>query len=118
MGKQIARLFTRVRMADMRKRMLSFVLPVFMLLCQQGAAWHQISHLGIELASFVEPGQHTHDGSCESCLAFDHLATVAVADGTTLRLSSFGDVLAPAEPVPSFASPPPALRNRGPPVLL
>jgi len=102
----------------MRKLAIALVLPLLLLVCQQGALWHEIGHLSSALAP---AGEHKHqpaDEVCVSCLAFEHLATAAKPDVVPLRLALFGRVLAPAERVQSVASGPPAQRNPGPPAIL
>jgi hypothetical protein len=105
----------------MRKLLLSFLLPVVLLLSQQGAVMHEMSHLA-EATSRVAGGQdraahQPGDLQCEACLAFAHLAGVATANVVPPALLSFSFQI-PANEAPVFiaADAPPA-RSRGPPVL-
>jgi hypothetical protein len=101
----------------MRKLYLSFVLPLFMLLSQQGAAWHEIGHLRSP-APLEQGKQQPADKLCESCLAFAHLSAAAKPDIPTLALPPFAHALPPADAVAFVAADAPTQRSRGPPSFL
>jgi hypothetical protein len=103
----------------MRKLLLTLLLPFVLLVSQQGAVTHEMTHLAVDAArasggkgaSVQQPG----DLQCEACLAFAHLAGVATADVVAPALLSFSFPL-PANVAPAFiAADAPAARSRGPP---
>ena len=101
----------------MRKLYLSLVLPLLMLLSQQGAVWHEIGHLGSG-SSPVEQKKQPVDKVCESCLAFAHLAAAAKPEVASVQLADFEFALAAADAVPFIAADAPTQRSRGPPTFL
>lgn len=118
----------------MRKHLLHLLLPLFMLLSQQGAVWHGIGHLtdaqgrghataGATVAHddgrpHADPDERSADQLCELCLAFDDLAASARSEPPALALVEAVHVLAPRREPASRAEPAPQPRSRGPPVLL
>lgn len=106
----------------MRKLLLSLLLPVVMLLSQQGAVMHELGHL-TDAVSRAASGQSTSgqqpgDLQCEACLAFAHLAGVATATVVPPALLSFSFGI-PASEAPVFiAADAPTARSRGPPTFL
>jgi len=104
--------------AAMRKLLLAFLLPVFLLLSQQGAMQHELGHLSAELKA---PGSSTHapgDLQCEACLAFAHLAGIATTQVPPPALLSFGFHLALVDAPAFIAADAPSARSRGPPTVL
>jgi hypothetical protein len=102
----------------MRKFYLSLVLPLLMLLSQQGAVWHEIGHLA-DVPSPVEQGkQQPVDKLCESCLAFAHLAVAAKPEVPALMMPGFSHTRPAANAVRFIAADTPAQRSRGPPNFL
>jgi hypothetical protein len=110
----------------MRKLLFAFLLPVILLLSQQGAVLHEIGHV-TDLAGRVDtragaPGREggSHQASdlpCQACLAFAHLAGVATATVVPPALLSFGFHF-PVIEAPAFvAADAPAARSRGPPAV-
>jgi len=108
----------------MRKLALSLLLPLLMLLSQQGAVWHEIGHLSGEHSS--HPGgnslppddvqkQHPIEKLCESCLAFAHLSAAAKPEVFALALADLHCGVAIAQFVAMLAAEVPAQRSRGPP---
>ncbi|HZE91370.1 MAG TPA: hypothetical protein VE029_06655 [Rhizobacter sp.] len=99
----------------MHQLCLSLVLPLLMLLSQQGAAWHEIEHLR-EVPSPVER-QHKHAGDplCKTCLAFAHLAVAAKPEIATPELLQVSHARVAAAAVAFVAPHAPAERSRGPP---
>ena len=108
--------------AKLRQRwLLCLLLPLFMLLAQQGAAWHEIGHWSQRSSPEDQqhhPKQDDAGKLCESCLAFASLAVGVHADQPILRLASFSHVLIAALAWTSAAAPAPAARSRGPPINL
>lgn len=118
----------------MRKHLLHLLLPLFMLLSQQGAVWHGIGHLtegrgtapaGATLAhaqddgrAHADPDTLSADQLCELCLAFDDLAASARSEPLALALAEADHVQAPAAEHASRSLPAPLPRSRGPPTLL
>jgi hypothetical protein len=101
----------------MRKLLLSVVLPLLLLLSQQGAAWHEIGHLHEPSSSDSKkaPG----DKLCDTCLAFAHLACgAAKPDVARLWLPPFSHGLPAAVDVASTDADAPHQRSRGPPLFL
>jgi hypothetical protein len=103
--------------AAMRKVWLSWLLPLLMLVAQQGAYWHELEHLR-------PPAEQTQDKKqaaeklCTACLAFAHLADLTTAPTFEPGLLSLGFAAAPsplASPSPADA---PVARSRGPPLFL
>lgn len=104
----------RAEWPAMRKLLLSLVLPLLMLLSQQGAVWHELEHLAGTPADKRQPA----DKLCDACLAFAHLATAAKPEVLPLQLARFGFAFAAADAVHAVASDAPARRSRGPPAVL
>ena len=106
----------------MRKLLLSLLLPFVLLLSQQGALMHEMSHLADAAARVANgqegPGQPAGDLQCEACLAFAHLAGVFTAQVVPPALLSFSFRI-PASEAPVFiAADAPTARSRGPPAFL
>lgn len=100
----------------MRKLLLSFVLPVLLLLSQQGAAWHEIGHLHEPPASRGDAKKSPGDKLCDTCLAFAHLACgAAKPDVAQLHLPRLVHDLPAAVAVASTDADAPHQRSRGPP---
>lgn len=106
----------------MRKLYLSLLLPLLMLLAQQGAFWHEIGHLAYANTSTSlsshQREQHPIDKVCETCLAFDQIAGIAKSEVVTLDLLTFAFGLASVTAASVITADAPALRNRGPPFFL
>jgi hypothetical protein len=102
-----------------RKLLLSVVLPLLLLLSQQGAAWHEIGHLHEPPASSSDSKKSPGDKLCDTCLAFAHLACGAgKPDVARLWLPHFSHDLPAAVAVASTDADAPHQRSRGPPHLL
>jgi hypothetical protein len=120
------------RPADRLRRLtLALLLPLLMLLAQQGAAWHALGHLGIpapsssQLSSGLSSGQphapsdddesQAQHSLCLSCLAFTGVdggsAPLAWADA----LLEFGHAWVASELARPRASDAPRANSRGPP---
>jgi hypothetical protein len=126
----------------MRKHLLHLLLPLFMLLSQQGAVWHGIGHLtgarghapaGAALAhapvssvardehddvAHADPDELSADQLCEICLAFDDLAASARAEAPVLALNEAVHVQAAAAERAERSMPAPPPRSRGPPLAV
>ncbi len=105
----------------MRRFVLSLLLPLLMLLSQQGAAWHEIGHWTSQQQQNQDQQQRKDDPAdklCASCLAFAHLAATAKSELPQLVLAEASHVQAPATAVVSLSATAPTARSRGPPVRL
>ena len=107
----------------MRKLYLSLLLPLFMLLSQQGAVWHEIGHLSnapspYEQKEKEKQQQQPGDRLCEQCLAFAHLSAAAKPEVPSISLPAFHHALPSADAVPFVAADAPTQRSRGPPSFL
>lgn len=101
----------------MRKLYLSLILPLLMLLSQQGAVRHEIGHLSNTPSPF-EQKQQPVDKLCEQCLAFAHLAVAAKPEVPSISLPAFQHAAPSADAVPFVAADAPTQRSRGPPAFL
>lgn len=117
----------------MRKHLLHLLLPLFMLLSQQGAVWHGIGHLtgarghapatasvqaGHDDVAHADPDDLSADQLCEVCLAFDDLAASARAEAPVLALVEAVHVQAAAAERVARSMPAPPPRSRGPPLAI
>jgi hypothetical protein len=106
-----------IMLVAMRKVWLSWLLPLLMLVAQQGAYWHELSHLRPP-AEQTEEKKQAAEKLCTACLAFAHLADLTTARSFEPGLLSLGFAAAQ----PPFASESPAdapvARSRGPPLFL
>jgi len=109
-------------MTRLRRLSLALLLPLLMLLAQQGAAWHALGHLGAPASTSNAPSDDDESlaqhGLCLSCLAFAGVdsahATSAVAD-PLLEFSHAWVAAELARPRPADA---PSAQSRGPPTHL
>jgi hypothetical protein len=118
----------------MRKRWLSLLLPLVMLLAQQAGLRHEIGHFDArpgavsEVERGAEPAAAAGTGSpaandraadkvCELCLAFASIAAAAHPTLPPLTLAATSDLRQRTEPVASRLAPALAARSRGPPEL-
>ena len=113
----------------MRKLLFAFLLPIVMLLSQQGAVLHEIGHLAdfsdragtstVAGDASSEPvAHHAGDLQCQACLAFAHLAGVATATVVPPALLSFSFHFRVIEAPAFIAADAPTARSRGPPTFL
>ena len=99
----------------MRKLYLILLMPLLMLLAQQGALRHEVSHLA-ESSSAGHSKQHPGGTLCDTCLNFAHIAASAKPDmpvlwlPTQLRHHQVATVWARITEAVA-----PAPRSRGPP---
>ncbi|MFX1681245.1 hypothetical protein PV762_18630 [Mitsuaria sp. CC2] len=121
----------------MRKHLLHLLLPLFMLLSQQGAVWHGIGHLtgarghgpatatatasvqaGRDDVAHADPDDLSADQLCEVCLAFDDLAASARAEAPVLALAEAVHVQAAVIERVTRSLPAPPPRSRSPPLAI
>ncbi len=108
----------------MRKLCLSLVLPLLMLLAQQGAVWHEIGHLGSAAGSAgaaahkSQNQQQPLDRLCASCLSFAHLAAATGHALPALPPMALRHALVAGAAVAFIAADAPSARSRGPPAAL
>jgi len=103
----------------MRKRLLQLLLPLALLFSQQGAVWHELSHLarpGTAQAQLRADSTDEHAGDlCTLCLAYAHLAVGMEASPHRLDLLQAGHARVAAAQLASRVAPPLTARSRGPP---
>ena len=103
----------------MRKLYLSLLMPLLMLLSQQGMVWHEIGHLSKPASTSSSSKQApASDKLCDVCYAFAHLGAGSVPEMPKLVLASLEHVHALTEAASSLAAELPAQRSRGPPTVL
>ena len=105
----------------MQKRYLSLLLPLLMLLVQQGALWHEMGHGRRHAPSVATQSQQEQAPGvelCDSCLAFAQIASIAKTQVPTLALLCFAFAFAPDVAPRFLAADAPARRSRGPPSSL
>ena len=104
-----------------RSLIRSLLLPLLLLLAQQGALLHELSHYATPQTQ-EEGGdkkQPSHAEACSLCLAFaqvEFAAPTHVPMAPLLAQLSFE--LTPADPVYVGTTPLPAERSRGPPPII
>ncbi len=101
----------------MRKLYISLLMPLLMLLSQQGMVWHEIGHLSTP-ASTSSKQAPAGDKLCDVCYAFAHLGAGSVPEMPQLALASLEHVHALTDAVSAIAAELPAQRSRGPPSIL
>ncbi|MBW8831126.1 MAG: hypothetical protein JF606_17215 [Burkholderiales bacterium] len=109
----------RLRALPWRKLCRSLLLPFLLLLAQQGALLHELSHNDAPSTQDQNKKQSAHGEACELCLGFAQLDNAAAPNVVVLPLRA--DLL--FHPAPMSApyvggTLLPSLRNRGPPPLL
>ena len=102
----------------MRKLYLSLILPLLMLLSQQGAVWHEIGHSGSGSSPVQSDKKQPTDKLCETCLAFAHLAATAKPEIPQPPSVNVSHTLVAVDAVPFVAADAPSQRSRGPPTFL
>ena len=103
----------------MRRTWLSWLLPILMLIAQQGAYLHELSHY----RPATEQGQtgdkkHVADRLCDGCLAYSHLADLARFSVFQPPLLALGHSLVEAVAWSARPGTAPCARSRRPPALL
>jgi len=106
----------------MRRLLVAWCLPLLLLLAQQGALTHEVSHLRSPAGSPQRGGetakQLAADTLCLSCLSHADLAGQAKAEDFRLPLAEFVHAPPRTPAIVATASQPLAPRSRGPPVFL
>ena len=103
----------------MRRLHISLAISLLLLLAQQGAVLHEMSHI-VRVDGHVETQVQAGtdiDKTCELCLAFSQVANPA---GHTVHVAHFEPSACAAGSEPSSAATPadvPTPRSRGPPSL-
>lgn len=102
----------------MKRFLLSLLLPLFLLIAQQGALQHELSHV-VEAHSAEHTKKHATATLCDECLNFAQVAVASTAFTPPQALLAQLDHQLNATPWASQtqvgALPP---RSRGPPTLL
>jgi hypothetical protein len=108
----------RLKGLDWHKLLRSLMLPLLLIVAQQGAVLHELSHYA---------ATETHDGKkqsprgdvCDLCLAFAHVGSAATPPSVVAPLlTHLSHQLTPVLPVYAAATELPAERSRGPPLFL
>jgi hypothetical protein len=106
-----------------RKAYASFLLPILLLVSQQGAVTHEFGHfakdsLRAQLQDKRKDQQQLPSTTCEKCVVYAHLSGAVAPEIPTLKLPP----LAYASPGHAAISPrstdSPTARSRGPPSVL
>ena len=71
----------------------SFLIPLLLLMAQQGAVLHGLSHFFAPDTRDQPAGQQLHGGPCELCLAFAHLDVAAKPEPVTTLVPVLGFVV-------------------------
>lgn len=102
----------------MRKLYLSLLLPLFLLISQQGALLHELSHYQ-HSGQTEHQKQHPGGEHCKACLSFAHIAGAAKTESLSVPLLVNLSFHYAAAIWSGFAeAPAPAPRSRGPPAFL
>lgn len=97
------------------------LLPLLLLLAQQGAVLHGLSHYRAPHASDTRGDperQQLHGGPCELCLAFAHFDAAAKPEPRVIDLPVFGLKVLAVSRVSGWTPPAPPEQSRGPPTVL
>jgi hypothetical protein len=100
-----------------RKPIMFLLLPLLMLLSQQGALWHEISHLADGRAPSHERREQPIDRLCQQCLGYAQLAAAATPFVPPLLLLEAHFARPQADALPWIAADAPSARSRGPPAF-
>ena len=78
----------------LKRSLYSLFVAFALLIAQQGAAWHALSHVRGEM---VSSGQHDkklpNSEQCEKCAVFSQLGAALAATAPQITLAAFSDVL-------------------------
>ena len=101
-------------------RLLSYLLPFLLLLAQQGASVHELSHYG---EAALKQGHSSHqqipkNKSCERCLVFAQIAGAVHSEAPRIATPNLFHQHPQYFFVASFAERISSARNRGPPHFL
>jgi hypothetical protein len=104
----------------MRQLLRGLLLALVLLLAQQGALLHQLSHYAAAATqSDGDDGRHAQGGSCIGCLAFaEHGSAAAPEPASQVLLDRLAFRLNTALSAPLHALEAPSQHNRGPPTFL
>ena len=108
----------RLKGQHWRKLLRSLALPLLLLVAQQGAVLHELTHYAAAEAQGGKK-QSPPEDVCDLCLAFAQVGSAATPQsvGTPL-LTDLSHQLTPVLPVVAGAIHVPAERSRGPPLFL
>ena len=108
----------RLKGLHWHKLLRSLLLPLLLLVAQQGVALHELSHY---TAAETQDGkkQSPREDVCELCLAFAQVGSAATQQSVAAPLlTDLSYQLTPVLPVVAGAIHLPAERSRGPPLFL
>jgi hypothetical protein len=108
------------------KPFLSLLLPLFLLLAQQGAILHELGHFASDqrtqrahLQQRQQPSPQQAPGTlCEKCVVFAHLSGALLPDVPAVDVPLLAFALASQVAFSRRNADIPAARSRGPPVIL
>ena|GEM_PF-1245234 len=109
----------RLNALPWRKLCRSLLLPFLLLLAQQSALLHELSHLDASSTQDQNKKQAVHGEACELCLGFAQVDTAVAPDVAVSPLRA--DLLFQLAPMSAAyvgGTLRPSLRNRGPPPFL
>jgi len=103
----------------MRRTWLSWLLPILLVIAQQGAYLHELSHYRPATEQNQNDSRkHAADKLCESCLAYSHLADLARFSTFEPALLALGHSLIGVVTWSARPGAAPCARSRGPPAFL
>lgn len=100
----------------MRRLILALVLPLLLLISQQGALRHEIGHLAARAQGSEARKQLAAEPLCEACLLFAHLAAAAKPGALQLQATAFLHPRVATVATQGLGTLAPAARSRGPPM--
>jgi hypothetical protein len=109
-----------------RKSLLSLLLPLFLLLAQQGAILHELAHFAADqrtqradIQQGQQPSPQQAPGTtCEKCVVFAHLSGAVMPDIPAIDMPRLAFALHGHVAFSRRNAEIPAARSRGPPVFL
>jgi hypothetical protein len=106
-----------------RKPFLSLLLPILLLLAQQGAVLHELGHFAADVEQAQsrgkQPGPQQPPGApCEKCVVFAHLLGAVAPSIPAIVVPQLTFVLFGRVVEAQRSADSPSARNRGPPVVL
>jgi len=97
----------------------SLFIPLLLVVAQQGAMLHELSHYAPTAAAGDSKKQAPRGDACELCLAFAQIGSAAPPQNVVAPLlADLSHEVAPGKPVHVQTAQLPAERSRGPPLFL
>ena len=106
-----------------RKYTLSFLLPILLLLAQQGAVVHELGHFAADTQRAQERNRlpdprHLPGTTCEKCVVFAHLSGAVAPHIPSIDAPLLTHALSGRSTVGQRSADTPSARSRGPPSYL